>query len=106
MRWNETAQGFDRGDGKILWLTYVRTREQAERWQSAGFDIAAAIERMIDFLKDWSAADTFLEAHALLDRFLRHEEGIASDLGLGDDPDIQSIRRSAKAFEWSPRSKD
>ena len=85
-------------DGSARWHCFVVSKDQADRWQGLGFDVAAAVDREVTFSQSlWHAAEG--RRGEMLSDFYQSEQVIALNSGVPkSDPDFWRIGRAFKHY--------
>lgn len=100
--WNDAKGAPLASDGSTAIVGHIGSRQQAERWQAQGYDIAEATERYVAFMAKWAAASDARQADQLVDAFYQAEADIAHAAGIGDDdPDYWRLATASKYHEWA-----
>ena len=100
--WHDTLDAPIASDGRAVLVGHIASREQAERWQAAGYDIAQAVDRYRAFLGDWEAAPDEAAADGIADTFHAAEADILRTFGIDEsDPDFFRVLTAAKHHEWA-----
>lgn len=102
--WDDRMRRVRMADGSFLWLPFIRSAEQADRWQAAGYDLrAAALRRKAAGERRNAAsenpASSAMSIHEIEQAYAKAEIAIAIAEGvLPDDPDLPLIARSVRAW--------
>lgn len=100
--WNDALEAPLATDGTAVLVGHIVTRDQAERWQEAGYNIAQAADRYRDFLGHWEGAGTEEGADTIVDAFYAAEADQLRAVGIDEtDPDFNRILSAAKFHEWA-----
>lgn len=99
MDWDDDLRAYRGQDGAPRRFPLVTNGEQARRWQRAGYDPAAAIQRFAAFRQEWLAEQDGATAFILVSDFLSQEKAHAIEQGLvTDDPDLWRFDAAARHF--------
>jgi hypothetical protein len=102
--WDDRMRRVRMDDGTLLWLTFIRSAEQAERWQAAGYDLRAAALRSQAAGQRRNAASenpasSAMSTHEIEQAYAEAETASAIAEGVPpDDPDLPLIARSVRAW--------
>ena len=89
-------------DGVPEVVGHITSRDQAERWQAAGYDVAGAVDRYAALIKKWEAAHSEDVADAMMREFYDQESRRAVKSGVtADDPDFWRFATAPKRHEWA-----
>jgi hypothetical protein len=99
--WDDTLDAPVGTDGKAALVGYLVSREQAERWQAAGFDIPAAVDRYLVFSRAWDSAASEKAADDMVEAFFADERQQALLAGIdAADPDFFRFAAGPKHYEF------
>lgn len=100
--WHDTLDAPIASDGRAVLVGHIVSREQAERWQAKGYDIAQATDRYVGFVTSWRDATDWAAADKVVDAFYAAETDQLRALGITEtDPDFFRVQTAAKHHEWA-----
>lgn len=89
-------------DGTTEIVGHIASREQAERWQAAGYNISMAVDRYVEMIARWEAAKDEDAADMMMRQFYAREAEIAANSGVPEsDPDFWRFASAPKHHEWA-----
>ena len=101
--WDENGRRVVDDNGAYIYVPYLLSTDQVDRWVAAGVDLAGCARRSQTVLKSFRAASDVKSAYRILHDHFAHEGQIILSQGVAtDDPDFHRIARSARAYEFDP----
>lgn len=99
--WHDEDDAPIGSDGKAVIVGHLGSREQAERWQAKGYDIAKATDRYVALVAEFETAANRELADGIVDAFYKAERDQLRAAGVPEaDPDFYRLHVAPKYFEF------